>query len=110
MVRTIKGLLLTASLAFSLAIFALFYFSASVIYERSVREDAIKDADTLVHVTFNTMFQLMSTGWTRQQLDNFTLAITSATEGTATQVTVYRGEPVAQLFGEIPQKKPHAMP
>lgn len=109
MVRTIKGLLLTASLAFSLAIFALFYLSASFIYERSVREDAIKDADTLAHVTFNTMFQLMSTGWSRQQLDNFTLAITSATEGTATQVTVYRGEPVAQLFGAIPQKKPDAV-
>lgn len=109
MVRTIKGLLISSAVVFSLAIFGLFYFSASFIYERSVRQDAIKDADTLAHVTFNTMFQLMNTGWNRQQLDDFTQAITSATEGSATQVTVYRGEPVAELFGKIPQKKPDAV-
>ncbi len=104
--RTIKGLLLSAALVFSVAIFVLIYFSASVIYERSVREDAIKGADTLAHVTFNTMFQLMRTGWSRQQLDGFTQGITSATAGSATQVTVFRGAAVSKLFGEVPQKTP----
>jgi diguanylate cyclase (GGDEF)-like protein len=106
MVRTIKGLLLSAALIFSLGIFALFYVSASIIYERSVREDAFKDADMLAHLTFNTMFQLMSTGWNRKQLDGFMQAVTSATAGSATQVTVYRGEPVIKLFGAIAQKTP----
>jgi diguanylate cyclase (GGDEF)-like protein len=109
MVRTIKGLLLSAALVFSLGIFAIFYLSASVIYERSVREDAIRDADMLAHLTFNTMFQLMSTGWSRKQLDGFTQAVTNATAGSATQVTIYRGESVSQLFGPIVQKSPDSI-
>jgi diguanylate cyclase (GGDEF)-like protein len=104
--RTIKGLLLVAALAFSASMVALIFFPVAAIYERSVRDDAIHDAETLAHVTFSTMFQLMSTGWSREQLDNFGTAVAKATEGSETRITIYRGAPVERLFGVILQKHP----
>ena len=107
--RTIRSFLLVAAFAFSAAIAALIYFPVAGIYEKSVRDDAVRDADMLANVTFNTMFQLMSTGWNRTQMENFGKAVSKATEGSATQISIYRNAPVEALFGKIQQKQPDAI-
>lgn len=103
-IRSIKGLLLVAGAVFSLAMVATTYMVVSGIYDRSVRNDAAEEADTFATLTFNAMFQLMSTGWKRQQLEHFIAAIQKSVDDTNRRIDIYRGPKVSALFGEIRQK------
>ncbi len=103
MTRTIRGLLLSAATIFVVSLFVLFYFSLSALYERSVRADAVNNAGTLSKVTFNSMFQLMSTGWRRDQLEGFILSISEAVANSPTRIELYRGVLVSEQYGAIEQ-------
>ncbi|MCK9988874.1 MAG: hypothetical protein AzoDbin1_05346, partial [Azoarcus sp.] len=70
-IKTIRGLLLTAAVVFSTALAVATQYVVSDLYERSIREEAMRDANTFAEVTFQSMFQLMRTGWTRTQLEEF---------------------------------------
>jgi diguanylate cyclase (GGDEF)-like protein len=107
-VRSIKGLLLAAGAVFSIAIFAATIFVVSGIYDRSVRDDAVEDASSFAELTFNAMFELMSTGWNRQQMEAYVRAIQKSVDHTQRQIDIYRGPKVSELFGEIAQKAPDA--
>ncbi|NJD36625.1 MAG: bifunctional diguanylate cyclase/phosphodiesterase [Betaproteobacteria bacterium] len=105
-VRSIRGLLLTAGVIFSIAIFAATLFVVSSIYERSVRDDSVEDATEFAELTFNAMFELMSTGWNRGQLEGFLGAIKKSVDHSLRHIDIYRGSKVSALFGEIAQKAP----
>lgn len=105
-VKTIRGLLLAASLVFSTAMVGATYLLVASLNERSVRDGALRDARTIAEMTFNSMFQLMRTGWNRQQLEGFIAAIQQSVDATQFRVTIYRGERVSALFGPIAQAAP----
>ena len=105
-VSSIRGLLLTAGVVFAIAIFAVTLFVVSSIYERSVRDDSVEDATEFAELTFNTMFELMSTGWNRSQLEGYLGAIQKSVDHSQRQIDIYRGPKVSALFGEITQKTP----
>jgi diguanylate cyclase (GGDEF)-like protein len=107
-IRSIKGLLLAAGAVFSLAIFGATMVVVSGIYDRSVRDDAVEDASAFAELTFNAMFELMSTGWNRQQMEAYIRAIQKSVDHTQRQIDIYRGPQVSALFGEISQKAPDA--
>ena len=107
-IRSIKGLLLAAGAVFSFAIFGATMVVVSGIYDRSVRDDAVEDASAFAELTFNAMFELMSTGWNRQQLEAYIRAIQKSVDNTQRQIDIYRGPKVSALFGEISQKLPDA--
>jgi len=101
--RTIKGLLVTSAAVFTGCLFVLVWVSLALVYDRSTREDAIRDAGTLARVTFGSMFQLMVTGWNRQQLEDFVASLDLALAGSPSRILIHRGEPVTALFGSIEQ-------
>jgi diguanylate cyclase (GGDEF)-like protein len=106
--KTIKALLMSAAVFFSLALFALIVVLVSSLHERTVREEAAKTGDLLAQLTFNAMFQLMSTGWNRAQLDQFSEAIGKAVAGSPSTITIYRGRRIEELFGALPGKQADA--
>jgi len=108
-VRSIKGLLLAAGAVFSVAIFAATIVVVSGIYDRSVRDDAVEDATVFAELTFNAMFELMSTGWNRQQLEGYLRAIQKSVDNTQRQIDIYRGPKVSALFGRNCDRR-HPMP
>lgn len=107
-IRSIRGLLLVAGAVFSLAMVATTHLVVSGIYDRSVRDDAAEQANTFATLTFNAMFELMSTGWKRQQLERFIEAIQKSVDDTHRHIDIYRGPKVIALFGEIKQKSADA--
>jgi len=107
-VRSIKSLLLAAGFVFSFAMVAITGIVVSGIYDRSVREDAASAATSFSSLTFNAMFELMSTGWSRQQMERYIEAIQKSVDETPRRIDIYRGSKVSELFGEIPQKTPDA--
>ena len=102
--KTIRGLLMTAAVVFSLALFTLIVLLVSVLHERAVRDEAGKNSDVLAQVTFNAMFQLMSTGWNRSQLESFSQAIGTAVAKSPSTITIYRGKRIEELFGVVPSR------
>ena len=107
-IRSIKGLLLVAGAVSSIAIFVVTLFVASWTYERSARDDAVKEATTFAEMTSSAMFELMSTGWSRQQQDGFLGAIQRSVDHGERQIDMYRAPKVSSLFGEMAQKAPDA--
>lgn len=106
MSKTIRNLLASAALVFTGGLFLIVSVALVTVHERSVREDAIRDASALARVTFNSMFQLMSTGWSRRQLHDFMGSLDEALAGSAFQLQIFRGEPVIELFGPVEQVQP----
>jgi diguanylate cyclase (GGDEF)-like protein len=104
--KTIRGLLMTAAVVFSLALFSLIVLLVSALHERAVRDEAAKNSDLLAQVTFSAMFQLMSTGWNREQLESFSAGIGKAVANSPSTITIYRGKRIEELFGSLPDKQP----
>lgn len=101
--HTIKSFILAMSLLVSLLFFGGAYLIVSGIFNQSVQQSALKDSDLLARSTFASMYQLMSTGWTREQLEDFVEANRQALAGSGYKLEIYRGPVVAEQYGEIEQ-------
>lgn len=102
---TLKKFILSASILVSIIFFGGTYAVFSTIYESSVKESAVQSSNTLAQLTFNSMFQIMSRGWERQQLEDFLAATDHAVANSNTSIDIYRGETVSRLYGVIEQPK-----
>ncbi len=101
--HTIKSFILAMSLLVSLLFFGGAYLIVSGIFNQSVQQSALKDSDLLARSTFASMYQLMSTGWTREQLEDFVEANRQALAGSGYDLEIFRGPVVAEQYGQIKQ-------
>jgi len=100
---SIRRLILSAATLVSVVLFVGAYTVISSIYDRTVREDASNVSGIIADQTFNSMYQIMSKGWTRQELEQFIDATRTTFRQTPYSLNVYRGSRVEQLFGKINQ-------
>jgi len=103
MTRTIRGLLWGTATLLAAALFVFVFTTMHFVQERSIRKDAFEDAEVLARVTFSSMFQLMSTGWTRPQLEAYIAGLDTAVAGSPTRIRIFRGDAVTSLFGAVEQ-------
>ncbi len=101
--KTIKTFILTASVVVSILFFGGTYLLVSNIFDHSIKTSALHNSNVLAQSTFNSMFQLMSTGWTRAQLESFISANRGAMADSAFSLEIYRGKVVEDRFGPIAQ-------
>ncbi|MCB1954275.1 MAG: EAL domain-containing protein [Rhodocyclaceae bacterium] len=106
MMRTIRGLLTGSSAILATTLFLLGFFTFSAVNEQSLRDDAISDAKVLARLTFSGMYQIMRTGWSRDQLDDFIESVRHSADGFPTQIQVYRGDLVSAVYGPMDQQDP----
>ncbi|NWO04532.1 MAG: EAL domain-containing protein [Alteromonadaceae bacterium] len=101
---SIQRYLLTRTFLFSAIGFLILLFVCRLAYEASIRDSADQVAKSVAESTFNSMYLVMSQGWTRTQLEQFMQQLSSPKESEASiDVMVYRGELVTELYGEIDQ-------
>ena len=108
-IRSIRGLLLSAGLLFSVALFVLTVLVVTRMQDSSVRQEATQDAHAFAELTFNTMFELMSTGWSREQLMAFVATIQRTASLNKRSIDIHRGDKVESLFGTIEQAPADAL-
>lgn len=101
--HTIKSFILIIATLVSLALFAGGYFAISTIYDRTVKENAQTVSTVFAQQAFNSMFQVMRRGWTRQEVESFLDASRRTFSDTPYTLDIFRGEKVEQLFGIIEQ-------
>lgn len=80
--RSIKRFILTAAVLVSLALFGIAYLVVSQIYDQSLRQDARQVARIVSGQVFSAMYQVMSRGWSRAELEQFLAGLRSSTDDT----------------------------
>ncbi len=103
MQKTIRGFILTTAIGVSLVLFVGLYLVVSAVYDRTVQEDARTVSNIIADQTFNSMFQVMRRGWTREELESFLDANRATFDDTPYKLEIYRGEKVEYLYGSIDQ-------
>ena len=97
----------TFVLAMSALVMALFfggsYWAVSRAFDSTIRDNAREGASAMARMAFVSMYELMSTGWQRQQVEHFLQGMRAASRGNNAVVEIYRGPKVAEMFGEIDQ-------
>lgn len=103
MAKTLRGFGFRTITTISIVVFLLTTLAASMLYERLIADQAKDTSRAIAVQTFNTMFQVMRKGWTREDLEHFLDAAETSFQGTAHEITIYRGPIVEAQFGTIEQ-------
>jgi diguanylate cyclase (GGDEF)-like protein len=101
--RSIKSFILTAAVLVSLALFGVSYLVVSKVYDQSLRQDARQVARIVSGQVFSAMYQVMSRGWSREELEQFLAGLRDSTDDTSYSLEIYRGPLVSARYGEIEQ-------
>src|SRR5690242_10948967 len=99
----IRTFIMAASAVVAVGFFGSSYIVIGRVVERTVRDNARDSSSALAQVAFTGMNQLMSTGWRRQQAEQFIGAIRDTAKDTPTVLQIYRGPVVVRDHGEIEQ-------
>ncbi|WP_292252401.1 bifunctional diguanylate cyclase/phosphodiesterase [Marinospirillum sp.] len=103
LLNTLRGFVFSSTLAVTLAVFLGVTLVASLLYENILARQAVQTSHSIAQQTFNSMFQVMRMGWTREQLEDFLQGTRDAFVTSPFDVEIYRGSKVEELFGEINQ-------
>lgn len=76
---------------------------ASQAFTNSIRENATQVAERVARQTFNSMYVVMSQGWSRQQLEQFLHRMEEDNSGSELKLRLYRAPIVDALFGSLEQ-------
>lgn len=101
--KTLRGFVFSAIMLVTLVVFLGATLAASLLYENIISRQAEQTSQALAEQTFNSMFQVMRQGWTREQLDTFLEGTAEAFSDSPYQVEIFRGQVVEALFGGIEQ-------
>lgn len=99
----IKHFVFGASAVVATLFFGGAYLSLDRIFDNVVRTNAARTSEATTRITFASMYQLMSQGWRRSQVDAFLQGIAESGKDSGLQVQIYRGQVVVDLFKEIGQ-------
>lgn len=99
----LRTFILTSSAVVAIAFFGGSYVVISHIFDRAIKQTALQASATLAQTTFNGMYQIMSTGWQRKQLDAFIESTRAANHNSLTTVQIYRGAIVTKEYGKSQQ-------
>lgn len=99
----IRTFIMAASAAVAVGFFGISYYAVSRVLDHTVRENARQSSAAVAQVAFNGMYQVMSTGWTRKQVEQFLAAVSGSAQDTSISIQIYRGPVVVADHGEISQ-------
>ena len=101
---TIRRYLLNRTFLYSAIGFLVLLLVCRQAYQASIRDGAEEIARSVAQSTFNSMYLVMSQGWTRQQLEQFLNELSHGEQdSTDIDVNVFRGQNVTELYGPIEQ-------
>jgi len=102
----IRSFILVTSLAVGALVFGGVWIAAGRMLDEAIKSSALRTSDAVARVTFNGMYQVMSTGWKRDQAEAFLRTMHDAGGGSGLTLQIFRSAPVVDLYGEIEQPPP----
>ena len=67
----LRTFILTSSALVSVLFFGGTYLVLNRVFEKAIQEEAVQSSRSIARLAFNNMYELMSTGWSRAQLESF---------------------------------------
>ena len=107
-IRTLRGYVLISIMAVSMVVFFSVTLTTTLLYEDVIQRQAAQTSESIAQSTFNSMFQVMRQGWTREDLEVFLAETKDSFSGTPFEIEIYRGARVEALYGAIDQPEPDA--
>ena len=108
LLHTLRGFVFAAIMLVTLLVFLGVTLAASLLYENILARQAEQASHTLAQQTFNSMFQVMRQGWTREQLEDFLDGTRQAFEDSPFEIEIYRGALVEEIYGQVQQPEQDA--
>jgi len=105
MFKTLKNYFRVSILAISVLLFLIFYFFSSTIHTNLAIKENEKISQSLSNQIFNSMYQVMRKGWTREELNEFMENIKNSFEESSYKVDIYRSSKIEEIFGKINQSE-----
>ncbi len=100
---SIRSLLVLAATLVAVFLVLVIYIVVARIYDKTAREDAERVSELLAQQTFNSMYQVMSRGWSRQEVEQFMARNATGLGDSRYRLQVFRGPVVEEKFGAIGQ-------
>ncbi|MFZ2855330.1 MAG: bifunctional diguanylate cyclase/phosphodiesterase [Rhodocyclaceae bacterium] len=99
----IRTFIFAASAAVAVLFLGGSYLAVGKIFGGAVRDNALKTSEAVARITFGAMYELMNSGWRREQAESFLAATHEASSNSMMKIQIYRGALVEDKFGEIEQ-------
>lgn len=99
----IKYFIFGASAIVAAIFFGGSYWALNHLFDGVVRTNAARTSEATMRITFASMYQLMSQGWSRSQADAFLQGVAESGKDSGLAVQVYRGQLVIDRYKEIAQ-------
>lgn len=99
----LRTFILSASALVAVLFFGGTYLVLDRVFEKSIQEEAAQSSRSMARLAFSNMYELMSTGWSRAQLESFIHGSSVATLETPFILRIFRSPVVEARFGPIEQ-------
>ncbi|WP_239995639.1 putative bifunctional diguanylate cyclase/phosphodiesterase [Nitrincola tibetensis] len=102
--KTLRGFVVAAIMTVTLFVFLGVTLAASILYENIFTRQAQQTSKSIADHTFSLMFEIMSQGWTREELEHFISTTKAAYQNSPFEFEIYRSDKVSELYGVINQR------
>lgn len=102
-IKTLKNYFRFSIFSITVLLFFTFYLFSSYIHTQLTIEENQKVSDAISKQVFNSMYQVMRKGWTRDELEEFIEGTKNSFEGSSYEIDIFRHENVEDLYGKIEQ-------
>lgn len=107
--KSLQGFILSASVLTACLFFGGSYWLFTRVHQDALQRAAVEQAGVLARMAFQSMTQVMFAGWDRGQLLEFAESTRASLAGSRSSITLYRGELVAEHYGELDQPPKDAL-
>lgn len=99
--RSLSKTMLLGALIAALVVFSMTMVAASRIFTESLSHQTERSAETLITLSFNNMYQIMSKGWNRDELLGFLAEMEKTYAEHDLRFSLYRSDIVNGQFGKL---------
>ena len=102
-IKTLKNYFRLSNIVITFSLFLIFYLFSSYVHTNLTVKENQKISESLSKQVFNSMYQVMRKGWSREELQDFIHNTKSSFQTSSYDVEIYRSKNVEKLFGKIEQ-------
>lgn len=104
-IKTLKNYFRFSNVIITFSLFLIFYLFSSYVHTNLTIKENQKISEALSKQVFNSMYQVMRKGWTREELQEFIQNTKDSFQASSYDIEIYRSSHVEDLYGKIKQAK-----
>lgn len=99
--KSLKRTMLLGAVISAALVFVIILIISSKVFTQNIKQQSEHTSETLISLSFNNMYQIMSKGWSRQELQNYLNNMEQTFEKQGLKFSLYRANIVNAQFGQF---------